>query len=48
MCGREAMISLQLQRHGGTGRMTAMLSWTATYLLGKTDQQGEVVELLFM
>ena len=36
------------QKRGGTTRMTGMLSWMATDSLGKTDQQGEVVELLYM
>ena len=48
MCGRRAIISLQLQRHGGTAHMTGMLSQTATCFLGNTGLQGEVVELLFM
>lgn len=28
--------------------MTGMLSWIAIYLSGKTDQQDEAVELLFL
>jgi len=43
-----AMTSLQLQRHSGTACMTGMLSWMATDSLGKTDQQGEVLELLYV
>ena len=39
---------MQLQRHGGIAHVTGMLSWMATYFLGKTGQQGKVVELLFM
>jgi len=31
-----------------TAHMTGMLSWMATDSLGKTGQQGEVVELLCM
>ena len=34
------------QKRGGTARMTGMLSWMATDSLGKTGQEGEVVELL--
>jgi len=36
------------QKRGGTTRMTGMLSWMATDSLGKTGQQGEVVDLLYM
>lgn len=41
-------MSLQLQRRGGIAHMTGMLSGVATSFLGKTDQQGEVEELLCM
>jgi len=36
------------QKRDGTTRMTSMLLWMATDSLGKTGQQGEVVELLYM
>ena len=36
------------QKRGGTARMTGMLSWMATDSLGKTGQQGKVMELLCM
>lgn len=46
--GHRATISLQLQRHDGIAQMTWMLPWMATSFLGKTSQQCEVVELLFL
>jgi len=48
VCSHRATNSLQSQRHGGTAHMTGMLSRMATHSLGKTGQQGEVVELVFM
>ena len=48
VCGHWVTNSLQLQKHSGTALMNGMLSWMATDTLGKTGQQGQVVELLCM
>ena len=47
MFEQEIKIWWQLQRPGGTDRMTGMWSWMAMSFSGQTGQQGEVVELLF-
>lgn len=47
MLGSRALISLQLLKRGGIACMTGTLSWMTIYILGKINQKGKKVEVLF-